>query len=95
MVNTEIAPPLTFPGWKPSKTRKLTSEPIRFANGMRWEMDGSGFHRIVDAEDRGGDWVPYQSIAISPCGEYVALSAYYDGGLPCETVMKIMPTERN
>lgn len=52
-------------------------------------MDESGHHRIVDEKGVGGDWAMYESIASSPCGNYIAVTAYYQGTLPSETLLKI------
>lgn len=54
---------------------------IKFKNGLSWEMDGAGWHRIVSPDGSAGDWVPYQSIAVSSDSRYLCVSQYY-GCLP-------------
>jgi hypothetical protein len=84
-----INPPQNWPDWKPSESRRLIGNPVRFTNGYTWEMDQEGNHRIVTADGKGGDWISYRFIAISPCGQYIAMSHYYACDLPAERLLKI------
>lgn len=88
---TVIHPPQAHEGWISPPPRPLTGQPKAFENGMSWEMSEDGWHRIVSAEGLGGDWAQYSSIATSPCGNYIAVSQYYAGCLPAETLVRIEP----
>jgi hypothetical protein len=79
----------TYPGWTPSDARALTGLPKLFANGYRWEMDESGWHRIVDDQGRGGDWSDYTHYAVSPDGNYLVFTQYYSGGVPVEALIEM------
>ncbi len=96
-----INAPEKWPGWEPSETREMTDgHPVFAISGMRWEMDAAGNHRVVDADGRGGDWSGYESPCVSPCGNYVAFTGYWEGSLPIERLIRIevvphRPSESN
>ena len=87
--HTKIYPQKEVVGWAPPPARPLTGQPKVFENGMSWEMDESGNHRIVDADGIGGEWATYESIASSPSGQHIAVSQYFAGGLPAEMILEI------
>lgn len=61
----------------------------KFEKGYAFEMDGYGNHRITSNVFGPGEWAMYQSISVSACGEYIGVTAYYEGTLPHETVLHI------
>ena len=82
---------LEFPKWTSSEARPLTGKPKLFENDYTWEMDEMGNHRIVDQGGIGGDWAGYASPAVSPNGEYVCFTAYFEGSLLPEHLIRMEP----
>ena len=62
---------------------------------VRFEMDENGRHRIV-GETRIGEWAPYQGISVlEENGKvYVAVTEYFSGFLPTETVLDVTPAQK-
>lgn len=61
---------------------------------VRLEMGENGCHRIV-GETRTGEWAPYQGISVlEEDGKvYIAVTEYFSGLLPTETVLEVTPKE--
>jgi hypothetical protein len=87
---TTFVPQCATPERVSSEARALT-QAVRASNGVTHEIDGKGMHRIVLEDGKGGNWALYESPAISPCGNYIAFTAYFDGDLPVEKIITITP----
>ena len=78
-----------FVDFDSSEARPLSAPRTTFDNGMAWEMDDKGNHRVLDIDGAGGRWALYESPAIAPTGDYVVFTQYYIGDLPTETLLAL------